>query len=67
MGLGMLNVIESSNVIEMPANEQSLIDLEFSDIGRDPRFISGWWILPVAFAAFALICIAAATAIRWTI
>ncbi len=67
MGLGMLNVIESSNVIEMPANEQSLIDLEFSDTGRDPRFTSGWWILPVAFVAFALIGIAAATAIRWAI
>ena len=28
-----------------------LIDLEFSDYGRDPRFPSGWFIVPVLLVA----------------
>ena len=25
---------------------EDLIDFEFGDYGRDPRFVPGWWILP---------------------
>ena len=37
---------------------QGIIDLEYSDYGRDPRFLQGWWILPgmlfgAALAAWA--------------
>jgi hypothetical protein len=31
------------------------IDLEFSDHGRDPRFVSGWWIVPGLVPSFATI------------
>ncbi len=27
-------------------SHNDLMELEFSDYGRDPRFQSGWWILP---------------------
>lgn len=27
-------------------DHDALMDLEFSDIGRDPRFLPGWYILP---------------------
>ena len=27
-------------------SHDDLMELEFSDYGRDPRFQSGWWILP---------------------
>jgi hypothetical protein len=26
-------------------------ELEFSDYGRDPRFLPGWWIIPMCFVA----------------
>jgi hypothetical protein len=27
-------------------DHEVLLDLEFSEIGRDPRFLPGWYILP---------------------
>ena len=30
-----------------------LIDLEFSDLGRDPRFLPGWWIVPLLVPSLA--------------
>jgi hypothetical protein len=30
----------------MCRSDDELIDLEFSDYGRSPRFVAGWWILP---------------------
>ena len=27
-------------------DDDPLLDLEFSEIGRDPRFLPGWYILP---------------------
>ena len=27
-------------------DHDALMDLEFSEIGRDPRFLPGWYILP---------------------
>ena len=32
-----------------------LSDLEFSDYGRDPRFLPGWWISPGLLLGFSLI------------
>jgi hypothetical protein len=26
-----------------------LTELEFSEYGRDPRFLPGWWIVPMCF------------------
>jgi hypothetical protein len=26
-------------------------ELECSDYGRDPRFLAGWWIMPMCFVA----------------
>jgi len=39
---------------QLPATRYSisrddLVDLEFSDYGRDPRFLPGWWIVPTCF------------------
>jgi len=35
-------------------------ELEFSDHGRDPRFLPGWWIVPgVLTALSALVCLGA--------
>ncbi len=34
---------------------EDLIDLEFSDYGRDPRFVPGWWILPGTCLSVVLI------------
>lgn len=51
--------IISSNVIHMPVSE-SLIDLEFSDFGRDPRFPSGWWLAPLLVLLPAAIFVAGA-------
>lgn len=28
-----------------------LTELEFSEYGRDPRFLPGWWIVPLCFVA----------------
>lgn len=36
----------------------SVEDWETSEWGRDPRFPSGWWLLPVALGSFALIVLA---------
>ena len=30
---------------------EGLVDLEFSDYGRDPRFLPGWWVVPALFGA----------------
>jgi hypothetical protein len=32
-----------------------LIDLEFSEYGRDPRFASGWFLLPGVVAGMAIV------------
>ena len=29
-----------------PIDPELLLDLEFSEVGRDPRFLPGWYILP---------------------
>ncbi len=42
-------VVDNDRVHSRPSKTQShddLMELEFSDYGRDPRFQSGWWILP---------------------
>jgi hypothetical protein len=38
---------------------ENLFNLEFSDYGRDPRFVSGWWMLPGLCLSAALIVWAA--------
>lgn len=70
-GLGMRDGIIAAadsplvtNVIEMPIR-QSVIDAEFSEAGRDPRFLPGWFILPTAFAGLAFVGIGAASIIYW--
>lgn len=46
-------------VIAYPGHDWSgLIDLEFSSHGRDPRFISGWYLAPVMLALLMLIPLA---------
>ena len=37
-----LPVVTSTEV----GSEKEIAELEFSDYGRDPRFVSGWWIVP---------------------
>jgi hypothetical protein len=32
-----------------------LIDLEFSEYGRDPRFVAGWFILPGVALGMAIV------------
>jgi hypothetical protein len=32
-----------------------IIDLEFSEYGRGPRFVSGWWICPGLLLGIALL------------
>jgi hypothetical protein len=32
-----------------------LVDFEFSDFGRDPRFLPGWWIVPLLAPILAAI------------
>lgn len=39
---------------------EDILDLEFSDWGRDPRFLPGWWIVPGMLLANALTVWAAA-------
>ena len=34
-----------------------LPELEFSEYGRDPRFLPGWWIGPLCFVALASVCV----------
>lgn len=44
------------NIVRFPARapattrlkREALLELEFSEIGRDPRFLPGWYILPFA-------------------
>ena len=31
-----------------------LVDLEFSDYGRDPRFLPGWWVVAALFGGTLL-------------
>jgi hypothetical protein len=40
--------------VELEASS-NLIDLEFSDHGRDPRFLPGWWIVPLLVPSLATI------------
>jgi hypothetical protein len=36
---------ENRRAIRSRSNDV-LLDLEFSDYGRSPRFVTGWWIVP---------------------
>lgn len=54
---------DASNVIPMPAKLVP-VDAEFSDYGRDPRFLPGWFILPSVLAGAAVV-IGAALALAW--
>lgn len=35
--------------------DEDLINLEFSDYGRDRRFLPGWWIVPSLVSAIAIV------------
>jgi len=67
------NVIRLSDILpsasERPRRahqtQRNLIDLEFSDYGRDPRFLQGWWILPGLLVGAGLAAWAAGNAISW--
>ena len=49
----------SARVHYLPPREVvDLAELEFSDWGRDPRFLPGWWILPGLLLGASLIWIA---------
>ena len=37
---------QSATVHYLPRRYTDLADLEFSELGRDPRFLPGWWLLP---------------------
>ena len=37
---------QSATVHYLPRLYADLADLEFSELGRDPRFLPGWWLLP---------------------
>ena len=37
---------QSATVHYLPRLYPDLADLEFSELGRDPRFLPGWWLLP---------------------
>ena len=37
---------QSATVHYLPRRYLDLADLEFSEHGRDPRFLPGWWLLP---------------------
>jgi hypothetical protein len=45
-----------SSAYQRPRREthQDIVDLEFSDYGRDPRFLPGWWIFPGMLIGAAL-------------
>lgn len=48
-----------TSVIAYPGREWSdLIELEFSNLGRDARFPSGWYIAPVMLTLLLLIPLA---------
>jgi hypothetical protein len=36
-------------------DHDTLMELEFSDIGRDPRFLPGWYILPSVLGALLVL------------
>ena len=36
-------------------SDTDMIDLEFSDYARSPRFVAGWWIVPGLLAGSALL------------
>lgn len=37
---------QAATVHYLPRRYLNLADLEFSEHGRDPRFLPGWWLLP---------------------
>jgi len=37
---------QSASIHYLPRRYVDLADLEFSEHGRDPRFLPGWWLLP---------------------
>ena len=46
---------------QLQRSDQSRYDLdelEWSDYGRDPRFLPGWWIVPMCFLAVLSVGIA---------
>ena len=53
------NVLEGAFPRRAPAvrilDEDALMELEFSEVGRDPRFLPGWYILPSAIAGTLLL------------
>ena len=36
-------------------SDDEMIDLEFSDCGRSPRFVAGWWVVPGLLVVSALL------------
>ena len=43
-----------SSVFRDPTNVK-LVELEFSNVGRNPRFVAGWYILPAVVTGMAII------------
>jgi hypothetical protein len=37
------------------ADHDALLDLEFSEAGRDPRFLPGWYILPAVLGGVLML------------
>ena len=48
MGARARLALEPEHVQKPPLD---LDELEFGDDGRDPRFVAGWWIVPMCFIA----------------
>ena len=57
---GLLHIASRAGPHDLGTRED-MFDLEFSDCGRDPRFLPGWWIVPGLLLAAALTAGAAAT------
>ena len=45
---------KSAIVFHFLQHRRSSDDLEFSDLGRDPRFLPAWWLWPVLAVAVTL-------------
>ena len=39
-------------------------ELEFSEYGRDPRFLPGWWIVPMCLLSVLNVCIGLSVYLR---
>jgi hypothetical protein len=53
------DTFSGSTVADESEAISGLIDLEFSDYGRDPRFVVGWWIVPGLIPSLAIISLVA--------